>query len=150
LITTALLAFMFAGCSKDETADLAPKSSTTNSSITRPANTMLGAYKVIKFTVNGAERTEQYDGFRIYMKKDNISETAQNDVHAKGNFKYDSFSRELSFNYTGNEQTNLITQDVWLVTAMEQNMVRLTNNESPNSFVLQKVDPMEATTVEVR
>jgi hypothetical protein len=135
LITTALLAVaLFAGCSKDKSEDLAPATSSTNASITRSSFDMSGIYTVVSYKKNGVDYTDDFKGFRLYLYKGYTAETVLLDEHSTGNYKLDG--RQLSFNFTGNLQTNIITSRVWGTSFLENRQIKLFDGEGNQTIVL--------------
>jgi hypothetical protein len=143
LITTALLAVLFAGCSKDDDSKALEPASSTNASISRPPRTLVGTYTVVSYRVDGTDYTDEYKGFRLYLYKDgDMAETVLGDQHSKGNYKFDGAT--LSFNFLGNYQTNNLTTHPWGVTFLENRQMKLFDDEGSRSMVLYLNFPSDA------
>lgn len=135
---------MFAGCSKDETADLAPSATPTNTSQIVRGSEMVGTYTVLKYTTESGDYTDMMKDLRIYIYKGGSMETVLNGEHAKGTYKYDPFSHTMTMNISGNRPTNVLSSREWNVTRREDRQVRLFSSEGNVSLVLYLNYPSKA------
>ncbi len=146
VIATALLAIMFAGCSKDETADLNPATSDPQEVVRRPYtdNTLVGTYTVLKYTIDGQDAYNELKDLKLYVYKSGLCETVVMNEHEKGTYKYDPTSHIVDFEISGNSQTNILASREWNLSRRDNRQVSLFSDEGNIRIVFYLNYPVKA------